>query len=127
MRRKSLKQRAYEASIAEDRYLWRLEQKKVCMICGQKGDFRGLQVHEITRRSHAKQKWWHRCNALLVCGDCHEGDLASMPAARQLAYKLKHDKENYDLTAWLILTEPRRLTVANEWVKDVHREYERIQ
>ena len=33
-------------------------------------------------------------------------DLAAMPHARQLAYKQKHDKENYNLDQWLRLRDP---------------------
>jgi hypothetical protein len=33
-------------------------------------------------------------------------DLAAMPHARQLAYKQRHDKGNYNLDQWLRLRDP---------------------
>lgn len=94
---------SYYDEISESRDNWRATRKALCMRCGGRADFRGLQVHEIERRSHAPRSWAHPCNYLLLCGTCHEGEFATMPHARQLAYKMIRDNDHYDLEAWLAL------------------------
>lgn len=77
-------------------------------MCGQKPDYRGLQIHEIERRGQTG-KSFHPCNYLLPCAPCHEGPLATMPHAQQLAYKQLRDLDNYNLTEWLRLRDPELL------------------
>lgn len=79
---------------------------QLCMSCGGKGDWRGLNIHEVQRRSHAAKSWWHPCNALLLCVPCHEGPFATMPHVEQLAVKFRSDPEDYDLEVWLELFDP---------------------
>lgn len=105
IRRKG-KQAAYYAEHAEARRAWAQSRPQVCMVCGEKPDFRGLAVHEIERRSHAKASY-NPANYLLVCAPCHEGPIATMPHARQLAYKWLRDPEQFDLTVWLAIGDPQ--------------------
>ena len=91
---------AYYRSIKEDRDLWRIEKPQKCMCCGNTSR---LEIHEIERRSHASNNWWHRSTALLLCQTCHAGPFAAMPHARQLAYKRLRDFMCFDLSAWLSL------------------------
>jgi len=88
-----------------DRRLWaqdistRMRQR--CMGCEEFSHT--LEVHEIERRSHAAERWAQRCNYLLICRRCHVGKFATMPHARQLAYKFLFDREHFDLRAWLAI------------------------
>ena len=104
--RKRMKSRAtpariYYASVKPDREAWAQSQRQRCMVCHGEPNWIPLQVHEIERRSHAPGRWWHRCNALLVCNACHAGPLATMAHAQQLAIKAAEDAEHYSLKAWL--------------------------
>lgn len=84
------------------------------MVCLGLGDYRGLAVHEIERRSQSSRSF-NRANYLLVCGNCHEGPLANMPHAKQLAYKMLRDKVTpWNLEAWLAIGYggPERVTQA---------------
>lgn len=67
---------------------------------------RAESVHEIERRSHAPWRWADVCNYLFVCEECHQGELATMPHARQLAIKQMEDEENYNLKDWLRVRDP---------------------
>jgi len=89
---------AYYRSIKKDRDLWRDTRPHKCMCCGSQ---HYLEIHEIERRSHASNNWWHRSTALLLCQTCHAGPFAAMPHVRQLAYKYLRDFMSFDLTAWL--------------------------
>lgn len=82
---------------------WVKQQKPVCMVCGQPPDWRGLQTHHIERN---RRRGDIPCNLLRVCGTCHEGPLAAMPHAKQLAIKQTADPDHYDLRAWLQINDP---------------------
>lgn len=88
-----------------DRQQWARETdaslKCRCMGCGRRSLW--LETHEIERKSHCPTRWANRCNYLRLCQECHAGPFATMPHARQLAYKLYWDKEHFDLGAWLRL------------------------
>jgi hypothetical protein len=86
---------------------WAAEQEPVCMVCGERfAQWPPASVHHIERRAHAPGRYAHRCNLLAACDACHDGALATMGHAKQLAYKLAHDPANYDLAAWLRLRDP---------------------
>lgn len=86
---------------------WRNGRRQECWVCLSGGDpWRGLQIHEIERRSHAPQRWADYCNYFLTCPTCHEQHLSTMSHARQLAYKWIHDNPNFDLKRWLKLKDP---------------------
>lgn len=68
-----------------------------CFVCGEPA----VDIHEMERKSQAPRGWADRCNYLAVCRVCHDGPLAAMPHARQLAYKLVGDPEHFDLDRWL--------------------------
>lgn len=101
-----MKSEAYLKSVMQDRESWRLEQRQVCMSCGDSSRWPPLAVHEIERRSHAIKCWAHRCNYVLLCTSCHAGEFACMPHAKQLAYKLIADPLHFDLPSWLMLRDP---------------------
>lgn len=108
----------YEQSVRDDRNSWRDEMPQRCMQCGSANAWPGLQVHEIERRSHAPGRWWHRCNALLVCEKCHAGVFASCDVAYELAVKLVRDPLHFDLDTWLRIGDaelraPERVTMAD--------------
>lgn len=117
--------RAYYRSVMVDRADWAASQPQRCMVCHLKPDYRGLQVHEIARRSSAPGRWWHRCNALLVDAACHEGPLATMSHAEQLAIKYAEDNGEFNLERWLELIGrgPEYVTLAEvqDWARK-HRE-----
>jgi len=73
-----------------------------CWVCESA---QRLTIHHIERRSHAKEPD-QECNLFLACLGCHGTDLATMPHARQLAYKQIHDPEHYDLAQWLLVRNP---------------------
>ena len=80
----------------------------MCWMCGATS-YAGLplETHEIERRSHApKMRWAHRCNYFRACHRCHDGPLATMAHAMQLAYKTLADPKNYDLESWLKIRDP---------------------
>jgi 5-methylcytosine-specific restriction endonuclease McrA len=97
---------AYQRSIAEARKAWANSQWQECMACGATPQWPPLAVHEIERRSHAPATWAAECNFLLLCEPCHSGPFATMPHARQLAYKYLRDQDHFDLDAWLRLNDP---------------------
>lgn len=84
-----------------------------CFVC------RGpaCDIHEIERKSHAPAfQWAHTCNYMSVCRTCHDGPLATMRHARQLAFKLLSDAEHFDLEIWNQLREgdgPPRVTLSD--------------
>lgn len=106
MKRRSEKQQAYLDQVQWQRIEWAQSKPQICMACGDKGDWRGLNIHEIQRRSHAQRDWHHPCNLLLICVPCHEGPLATMPHVEQLAIKWQSDREDYDLSLWLEKYDP---------------------
>ena len=76
------------------------------MWCGCKGDWRGLEVHEIERRSAAPRNWAKVCSYLLICGTCHAVDFAAMDKAKQLRVKMEKDAEHYSLECFLRIADP---------------------
>lgn len=90
-----------------DRKAWASTFAK-CWMCGVKDRFGlPLETHEIERRSHGPRlRWAHRCNYFRACRQCHEGPLATMPHAKQLAYKQLSDHRHYDLSLWLKIRDP---------------------
>ena len=87
----------YEKEVAEDRYGWRdLVVHRGCMVCKSHII---LDIHEMETRSQAPKNWWHRCNGLLLCRDCHDS-YSSADHALQLAFKLTRDPEHFDLLEW---------------------------
>lgn len=109
----------YSNSIRVDRREWRHSMPQMCMHCDWDEKPKLLEVHEIERRSQAVNRWWHRCQGLLLCHACHSGIYDSMPHARQLAVKYLKDPEHYDLEAWLKI-KPRPSTYVTE--EEVMRE-----
>ncbi len=72
---------------------WLLTVPKRCFFCGGKGDWRGLAVHHVQRRSSAppdRRDWAE--NLSLACAPCHSGPLETMPHAEQLAHKWAFDR-----------------------------------
>lgn len=71
-----------------------------CMICQMPvfGD-----VHEIARGPFRQAALEEPAAWLYVCRTCHEGKLAAMPIADQLAIKLIHDPLHYDRVTVSIL------------------------
>jgi hypothetical protein len=94
----------YYAIVKDDRNQWRTEQEQQCMFCCASG--LSLEIHEIERRSHAKNRWGMRCNYLLLCGSCHHRHFDTMAHSRQLAVKLVMDPEHFDLETWLKIRDP---------------------
>ena len=90
---------SYYDEIKADRDGWRELQfhgtrANSCMICGSLPAF---DCHEMVRRSAAPRRWGRRANYLAVCRRCHEGPVVNMPLSMQLAHKLLHDPDNFDL------------------------------
>jgi len=93
----------YEESIREGRREW-IQRKFVaangrCMICRRPQQAcigNRLDCHEMVSRARAPGRWWHPANALLLCRDCHDA-LPSL--VQQLAWKLLHDPDDFDLNA----------------------------
>lgn len=78
-----------------------------CEACGRSGCT--LDVHEIARGKH-RQKALDRLFAILVlCRTCHEefGSAAIWPESRQLALLAEKRLHDWDLDAYLKLTNPR--------------------
>jgi hypothetical protein len=96
----------YYRLIRRDRDEWKNSMPQVCCGCGRAIPRKLLQIHEIERRSQAQRTWGHRSNYLLLCAGCHAGDFDSMPHADQLARKLLHDPEHFDLNVWLKIRDP---------------------
>lgn len=91
---------AYYRSVKQDREAWRDSMSNCCMICGAINVWPALQIHEICPRSAAPNRWWHRCNALLLCQQDHD-NIWSKSDAEQLAIKAVCDPVHFDLVAWL--------------------------
>jgi hypothetical protein len=110
---------SYYNSIKVCRREWKHSRPRRCMSCMEVFPWDRLEVHEIERRSMASNKWWpitdegRHCNGLLLCRECHSGQFATMPHAKQLALKAVMDPENYDLQAWLDI-KPRPSTYATQ-------------
>ena len=84
------------------------ENRKRCWVCGRKS-YRGfpLETHEIERKSHGVQgAWMAMTNYFRACKLCHMEDLANMPHAQQLDYKLIYDRVHYNLEQWLKIRDP---------------------
>jgi len=80
-----------------------------CEICDRHQSFYPLDVHEIARGVH-RQKALDKLFALLVvCRSCHGllGSAKEWPEARQLAVLAEKRLHDWDLTAYLELTNPR--------------------
>jgi hypothetical protein len=105
MKRQSAKQAAAYAK----NQLWRMDfiQKHGhCFVCGgtlfmRMSDGRiimALCVDEIVPGTGYRMKSFEKIAACLVCCDyCNTHVTPGMPLARRLAYKFKHDKENFSL------------------------------
>lgn len=65
-----------------------------------------LEVHEIERRSHGKNRWGIRANFVLLCHECHHGPFATMPHAMQLAHKKRRNPSDYNLLEWAMIKDP---------------------
>jgi excisionase family DNA binding protein len=84
----------------------------LCEVCGSLpyfGNVAALDVHEISRGVH-RQKSLDKLFALLVvCRLCHDklGDAGQWPEARQLALLAERRLLDWDLQAYLELTNPR--------------------
>lgn len=103
---------------------------QVCWICGFNPAFmfgRHLEVHHIDRRSHATTRANHPCNYFLTCNVDHVGKLATMPHAKQLAYKYLHDEGDFDLDAWLLLRDPDLRAPGRVTMQEVYQELELIR
>jgi hypothetical protein len=94
------KSEKYRRSIEKDRNAWRAEMKQICMRCCRR--YWLLDVHEIECKSHAPNRWWHRCSALLLCRPCHRemNEAGGWPHSRQLWLKRTMDPKHFDLAAW---------------------------
>lgn len=112
----------YYREVAPDRDEWRSAMPCRCMWCGTSRAFPGLEIHEIERRSHAKDRWGVRCNYLLLCSLCHGGHFSCMPHAKQLAVKFVRDRENFDLDSWLRIRDPHLKAPDRVTMNDVMRE-----
>ena len=129
------KAKKYEASIRKSRKAWMNEvlarsktRPPKCMDCRSAPRWPGHAVHEICPRSMAPYRWWHPCNALLLCSGCHGSVLDNMHDwARQLALKKLFDPEHFDLEAWHLILDPtgRRNEVVTP--KDVANEIAKMQ
>lgn len=83
-----------------------------CFVCGTKRCWPRLAVHHIERRPHCYRP--HRDwieNLFLACTNCHDGPLATMPHAKQLAYKVRVDMCGWATTEqvvgrWLLVRDP---------------------
>ena len=82
-----------------NRDTWRHEQS-VCWICGWpercNTPMNVLQVHEMARGPARAKAVLEPAAWFSACRSCHEGALAAMPIARQLAYKKMNDYPRYD-------------------------------
>lgn len=125
---KSSRAKNYYNSIKAERKKWKLSQPEQCCWCLAKVPYERLEVHEIDRRSQLPNKWWplSGSNGLLLCHDCHHGvfdNREKMPHAKQLAIKLLHDSNRFDLREWLSLKPrgPEYVTMAEVmyWVREI--------
>lgn len=78
-----------------------------CEACGRTGCT--LDVHEISRGKHRQKALDKLFALLLVCRTCHEelGSAAKWPEARQLALLAERRLCDWDLAAYLEMTNPR--------------------
>lgn len=100
-----------------------------CWICGADsvvGGILRLEVHHMERRSHAPKQYDSVCNFFSSCTTCHTTKIDTMPHAKQLAYKQKHDPEHYDLEAWLRLRDPDLKAPNRVTQEEVNKEMEQI-
>lgn len=77
-----------------------------CELCGSTYL---LDVHEISRGVHRQKSLDKLFCLLLVCRNCHQhlGSAAKWPEARQLALLADKRLFDWDLQAYLLLTNPR--------------------
>lgn len=77
-----------------------------CECCGRHGGV--LDVHEISRGAHRQKALDKRFALLLLCRWCHEefGDAALWPEPRQLALLAERRLTDWDLEAYLRMTDP---------------------
>jgi hypothetical protein len=83
-------------------------ERKFCWVCGA-SHHAGfpLETHEMERKSQAPYHAWANLNNYFcACKKCHMDDLAAMPHARQLAYKIIYDTHNFEIEGWLKLKDP---------------------
>jgi len=100
-----------------------------CWICGTNSVVGGIvrvEVHHIERRSHAPKTHDNKCNYFCACDQCHATKLDTMPHAKQLAYKQKHDPEHYDLEEWLRLRDPDLKAPDRVTQEEIDKEMEQI-
>ena len=78
-----------------------------CEACGRQNCL--LDVHEISRGIHRQKALDKLFALLLVCRDCHDemGSAAKWPEARQLALLAEKRLKDWDLEAYLEMTNPR--------------------
>lgn len=90
----------YWSRVKTIRCKWAESQPQRCMICGKGGIFivPPLDIHEMVRRSFSPGKWGSPANLLLVCRQCHSTVVANMPLSMQLAHKLLHDPDHFNMT-----------------------------
>jgi len=105
MKRISDKRRRRNAEAAPVRDA--LRAKGRCEVCGRRD--RQLDVHEISRGVHREKALDKLFALLLVCRGCHEelGSAAVWPEARQLALLAEERLHDWDLVAYLNMTNPR--------------------
>lgn len=112
--RKKPKAASYYDSIKEDRNNWKASIEQRCWWCGRyEHELQlpsRLEINEITPRSAAPNRWWHRCNGSLVCTSCHEQYGHAASDLQWLARKQRFDREHYDLQEWLRMRNPRAMS-----------------
>jgi hypothetical protein len=117
----------YAEQVAGVRCLWSQDHNS-CWVCGYRFPANGpwpLQTHEMVRRSKAPLKWGVLANYFRTCQECHEGPLATMSLARQLAYKKIHDPDCFMLGRIRELcNNGRNPTIVDQY--DVEREVRKL-
>jgi hypothetical protein len=100
---KKRKSVSYYNSIKVIRNEWKQSMPERCMWCEGSFPRIKLEVHEMERKSHARNRWWPEdaCNGLVLCPHCHSEYFATMPHAKQLAVKLLEDPNHFNLQGWL--------------------------
>ena len=109
-----------------------------CFVCGKRepmnpGELSRLQTHHVERKSQShKSRYNHPVNYLRCCLACHEGPLATMAHARQLAYKWRSDLAGYGsladfVTAFLRVKDPELRAPHRVTVEEVLEALEKIQ
>ena len=97
------------------------EERKFCWVCGAKhhAGF-PLETHEMERKSQAPHhRWANLYNYFRTCKKCHMDDLAAMPHAKQLAYKIIYDTHNFEIENWLKLKDPELRAPDRVNVRDI--------